>query len=497
MKNNIITLCIVGLLLHSGCSKDPLDKKPISKLTAENFYKTEDDARSAVNAAYDPLQWGWVPKPDTFINEFIFGDIISDDAEKGGENLGDMAAIQALREFRGNAATPNLQGLWFTLYQGIYRANLVIEKVPGIAMNVELRDRIVGEAKFLRAYYYFYLARMFGGAPIITKPLIPSEYKQTKASKEAVFAQVESDLIDAAKVLKEKKQYAAADMGRATKGAANGMLVRVYVYQKKWAQAEPLALEVINSAQYALDPDYKNIFSVKGENGSESIFEIQHMVSLDGWGASEGNFDNILQGSRRNGYGWGFNCPTQNFVDEFEPGDPRLKATVIFNGDTLDAGQIADNSGSPTSYYSRKYLLAKSERPTIGEVNGNGQSNRRVLRYADLLLMYAEAAYHNGNETIALEYLNKVRARARGGNPAILLDRASTGNQLLLDIYHERRVELGMEAIRFFDIVRQGTAGNILRADGRNFVDGVNEVFPIPQTDIDYSGGTLTQNPGY
>lgn len=500
MKKNI---AILFSLLTMGCSKDYLDKQPQAQILVSNFYQTEANAIAAVNAAYDPMQWNQTGGTGVYNPEFFFGDIVSDDALKGGENDGDIADLQDMVLFNGQASSPSLAGLWSALYQGVYRSNLVILNVPTITMSVPLRNRIVGEAKFLRAYYYFYLVRMWGDVPLILKPLAPSEYKQPKVAKSLVFAQIEKDLAEAAEVLPDN--YSAGDVGRATKGAANSFLVKAYVFQSNWAKAEPLALSVINSGVYALDSVYKDIFSMGHENSTESIFEIQHSTLGPDWGnGNEGNLFSVMQGGRNSGWGWGFNCPTQNFVNEFEAGDPRLAATVIFDKDTVNSG-IADNSDSPTKMRARKYTLLTGERPTTGDAQSNSPKNRRVLRYADLLLMYAEAAYQNGNETGALDKLELVRARARKGAPAGTLPlRVSTGNQLLQDIYHERRVELGLEGIRFFDIVRQGRAAQIMNSTavqndkpGSTFKTGTNEVFPLPQSEIDLSGGVLKQNNGY
>jgi hypothetical protein len=506
MKKQITTLCILAGLTQSGCQKDFLDKEPQATILSSNFFQSKESALVAVNAAYEPMQWG---NTINFNPEFFFGDLVSDDALKGGSDLGDLPGIEDLVEFRGQPSNPHLAGVWFSCYQGIYRANQVINNVPGISMDATLRDRIVGEAKFLRAYYYFYLVRMFGDVPLILKTLAPSEYKQARVSKVQVFAQIESDLKDAAASLPEKTQYAPEDLGRATKGAANGYLVKAYIFEKNWMMAEPLALTVMNSGQYALDTIYHRIFTKAGENGMESIFEIQHTAkTIQGWGnLNQGNLTNVFQGGRSNGFGWGFNTPTKNFVAEFETGDPRLKGTVIMDGDTVTKGQVSDNSQSPTKMYARKYAITQKDKDAMtagGEGQSNGPSNDRKMRYADLVLMYAEAAAHNGNTAGALKALNGLRKVRREKNASILPDRTSSGDQLLADIYHERRVELGLEGIRFFDIVRQGRVAAIFNSTAvkldkplSTFRPGVNEVFPIPRGDIDMSGGLMTQNPGY
>jgi hypothetical protein len=506
MKKQITTLCILVGLVQSGCQKDYLNTEPQATILSSNFFQSKESAIAAVNAVYDPMQWG---NTINYNPEFFFGDLVSDDALKGGSDLGDLAEIEDLVEFKGKSTNPHVAGIWFNCYQGIYRANQVINNVPGIAMDVTLRNRIVGEAKFLRAYYYFYLMRMFGDVPLILKTLAPNEYKQPRVAKTQVFAQIENDLIDAAASLPEKSTYAPEDRGRATKGAANAYLVKAYVFEQKWSLAEPVALTVMNSGQYALDTVYTRIFSKAGENGMESIFEVQHTSkTIVGWAnLNEGNMSNVFQSGRSNGFGWGFNTPTKNFVAEFETGDPRLKGTVIMEGDTVTKGQVSDNSQSPTKMWARKYALTQKDKDGMtagGDGQSNGPSNDRKMRYADLVLMYAEAAAHNGNEAGALKALNGLRKVRREKNTSILPDRTSSGAQLINDIYHERRVELGLEGIRFFDIVRQGRAAAIfnsaaVKADKPQsvFKQGINELFPVPQGDIDLSGGLMTQNPGY
>lgn len=522
-------MCALGVLLYTGCSKDFLDKQPLGKVLASNFFQTEANANSALTAAYDPLQWGTDVPNAVYFPDFVFGDITSDDAYKGGESPGDQPAFEELSTFNGRVSNVALDGLWEKLYQGVYRSNLVIVNVPTItAMSQASKDKMLGQAKFLRAYYYFYLVRAFGDVPLITTILAPSEYQQAKVAKETVYAQIIKDLTEAAAVLPEKNGYSATDMGRATKGAANGMLARVYLYKADWAHAAAAALTVINSNQYKLDPDYKHIFSMGGWNNSESVFEIQHAdaTTPGGWArGNEGNLFNVMETTRDNDapyVGWGFVCPTYSLVNEFEPNDPRMEASLILGDALLDpsnasllaqinggaptvgradtlAGKVIHNSstGNATKIHSRKYALTQA--PVLN--SSSGHSNQRVLRYSDILLMYAEASYHTGDEPTALTYLNMVRARARAGTtiPGTLLDVTASGAALLDAIYHERRVEFALEGLRFFDLVRTGRAAQVFATSEKNvvFKTGTNEVFPIPQKEIDLSGGKIKQNNGY
>jgi hypothetical protein len=261
-------------------------------------------------------------------------------------------------------------------------------------------------------------------------------------------------------------------------------------------------MEIISSQEYFLDPSYANIFTEAGENGPGSIWEIQYMNASGGnWGNQlEGTFTNVWQRARGSQFGgYGFNIPEQNFVDEFENGDPRLAATVFQEGDQMgDRGTFTlDATGMPHLYYPKKYFINASDEAPFGDPFPNGYSNDRVIRYADVLLFGAESAYYVGDEALARQLTNIVRARARNNNSSILpnLDASLTGQALLDAILHERRVELGLEGHRFFDLVRQGRAAAELAEFG--FTAGVNEVFPIPEVEITLSGGLITQNNGY
>jgi hypothetical protein len=482
-----ISVTAVICILLPGCNAF-LDKQPMGVESSATFFKTEDHAVKAVTAVYDATAWRYSQE----ISEWFLGDICSDDAEKGGENPADWAEVQQLKEFRANAGNTICFYRWSELYQGVYRANLVIENVPGIDMDKDLRARLVAEAKFLRGYFYFQLIKTYGGVPLITHTLDPDEYCQPRATMEECWAQIEEDLADAADILPEKSEYPDSDMGRATRGAANALLAKAHIFQSEWSDAEQRASMVINSLEYDLEPNYADNFKLSHENGIESVYEIQHVeVPTSDYGdENEGQETSIYQGSRNATFftGWGFNCPTQDFVDEFETNDLRLKATVIFDNDIIYAGtpvqQKADNSMSPTEMHARKYILEyKEDEPEIS----NSPANWRMIRFADVLLFHAEAANENGDADAALESLNRVRSRV--SMPAVT---TTDQDELREAIYHERRVELGLEGHRFYDLVRQGRAGEVLAENG--FVEGKHEYFPIPQLELDVCD-KLVQNP--
>ncbi len=501
---NKITLIILAsmLLLPTACEKDFLDRKPLVGTTADNFYRTADDAVAAVNAAYATLQFELSPAGHF---RWFWGDIMSDDAIKGGSGDNDGNELLQLETFRGPANTDLLESEWAANYEGIYRANIVLEKVPAIEMDATLKARVLGEAQFIRAWFFYNLVTMFGGVPLADHVLAPSEYNLPRASAAEVWALIESDLRAAAGVLPLRSQYAPADLGRITRGAAQALLVKSLVWQQRWSEAQTLAEEIIDSNEYQLVPDYAKIFTLAGENNAESVFEIQYMNASGGnWGknnANEGTFTNVFQRARGQFEGYGFNIPTEDFVQEFfKEGfeDPRLKSTVFRVGEPMgDRGIFTKDAtgGFPYDYYPKKYFSNKIEEAPFGDPNPNGESNDRVIRFSDVLLLHAEAAYHNGQEGAARQSLNRVRARARGANSTILKDVTASGQALLDAIYHERRVELGLEGHRFFDLVRTGRAAQTLGPLGYN--EAVHRLFPIPLSQIQATNGAILQNPGY
>jgi len=495
MRKIYIPIILLTILI-SACEKDFLEKAPIVGTTEENFYRTEADAIAAVNAAYAAVQFQLSPAGHF---RWFWGDIMSEDAEKGGSGDNDVATLFQLETFKGPTNTDLLEAEWGADYEAIYRANVVLEKVPPIEMDAVLKARILAEAKFIRAWSFYNLVTMFGGVPLADHVLAPSEYNMPRASADQVWDLIEQDLTEATADLWKRSEYAASDLGRVTKGSAQALLAKTYLWREKWPEAKAAAEAVVTSNEYVLVANYADIFPLYGENNSESVFEIQYMNASGGnWGknnANEGSFTNVFTRARGQFAGYGFNIPTQDFVDEFfKEGfeDPRLASTVFRIGDEMgDRGvfTIDATGGSPFIYYSKKYFNNKSEDAPFGDPNPNGGTNDRVIRYSDVLLMHAEAAYHVGDESAARSSLNQVRARVN------IPDISFSGPALLEAIYRERRLELGLEAHRFFDLVRTGRAPQVLGSLG--FVAGVHELFPIPQSQIQATNGAVIQNPGY
>ncbi|WP_057940134.1 RagB/SusD family nutrient uptake outer membrane protein [Algoriphagus resistens] len=478
-------LVSVGLV---SC-EDYLDKAPLGELTSENFFQDELQATQAVNAIYAHLR---------SFNVHVFSyigvtDIASDDADKGSVP-GDAGFLQDINDFTFDANNTAVNGIWSGYFQGVFRANQVIANVPEIDMDEELKTRLIGEARFLRAYFYFFLVRTYGDLPLIDRPLNPDEYVQTRVSTDQIYAFIEEDLNFAAENLPEKSEYEASELGRATAGAAKSFLAKVHLFQNDFQEAFDLAQEVISSGEYELYPDYEGIFRREGEHSSESIFEVSTVALEAGGGGSQFNEVQGIRGNPNNG--WGFNGPSDDLMAAYEENDPRLVATIITNGDTLPSGEVvvADPNMGENARFSRKAWLP--ERPPSGF--GNSGANIRLFRYADLLLIAAEAANEIGNPAQALEYVNMVRERARQGDNSILQDLTMTDQSGLREaIYHERRIELAMEQHRYFDLVRQGRAQEVFAELGITWTPGKHEVYPVPQSEIDISGGSITQNPGY
>ena len=489
------------IIILASCETNFLDRSPIIGITQDNYYQTEEDAIAAVNSAYAALQFELSPAGHF---RWFWGDIMSDDSEKGGSGDNDVFELLLLETFQGPVNTDMLESEWSACYEGIYRANTVLEYIPPMEISDATKNQVVAEAKFIRAWFYYNLVTIFGDVPKVDRLLSASEYNMTRSSKTEIWDLIVQDLTEAAAVLPLKNGYPASDLGRITKGAAQALLTKAYLWQENWSAAEATAQEIINSNEYQLTPNYADIFTTGGENNMESVFEIQYMNASGGnWGknnANEGTFTNVFQRPRGAFEGYGFNIPTQDFVDEFFAEgfeDPRLSSTVFREGDQMgDRGVFTkDATGMPHDFYPKKYFSSKGEEAPFGDPNPNGGSNDRVIRYADVLLMHAEAAAKNGNEAAAKNSLNEVRARANASGSVTVPSITASGQALIDAIYRERRIELGLEGHRFFDLVRTGRAASVLGSLG--YMEGTHNVFPIPQSQIQATNGAIIQNPGY
>lgn len=492
-RNNIYKTAALGIGLalstgmFSSCKKGFLDVPEQGKQQSAVFWKTTDDAAAGVNAIYGNLR-SW---ENTAFPAISIESMGSDDADKGS-TASDASFFLQFDQFTVDPDQGNISGFWNGQYRNINYANQVLDNVPGITMEEGLKARYLAEAKFVRALSYFRLVRAFGGVPLrVHVPKDPNtEYNLPRASVAEVYAQIEKDLTEAAAVL--PPSYGAADIGRATKGAALTLHAKVAMYQKKWNDVLTYTNTVMGMG-YGLLPDYEKVFRIENENSRESIFEIQCALLPNNRDASNSQYSQV-QGVRGiTGGGWGFNVPSDNLAGAYEPGDPRRDATIIFRGETTPSGDFIPAAGDNPMYNQKSYVPFSLFVPNFNE---GAQQNVRMLRYSDVLLMNAEAANELNNSTQAISSLEEVRGRARQGNAGILPKVTTTDQtELRSAIYRERRVEFAMEFDRYFDVIRQGRGAAVFGPKG--WTAGRNEVWPIPQTEIDLSGGILTQNPGY
>jgi hypothetical protein len=498
-KFKTLAYTIAGsFVLITSCSEDFLKIDPQGQLLEVNYYTNESQCYEALIAAYDPLTWIY-----PWGSWFIMDNVASDEAVTGGGSSDDRPEYQEIDQ---HTTTPNnaaISNLWKKNYTGIYRANLLINNSN---INTEEVKKYQAEAKFLRAYYYFELVRHFGDVPIITTAL--TEYKEKRKPATEVYAQIETDLKEAIPNLQLKGAFSSSEKFRVSVGAAQALLGKVYLFEKKWAEAAAMFAEVIKSGQYDLEPKYADNFKLSHEFGIESVFEISYTntkPSVDAWGGpnGEGNVDIQMMGIRDLVLaakdsttliqtGWGFCKPTAEAAKVFTDANDsvRLAGSFYSTAWLTSMGATFSEPYEATGYCLLKYA------PMKGETNALNHdvcytNNYRVIRYADVLLMYAEALNESGVADAvlgkdAVYYINLVRNRAKQ-DPIKVTDKTAIHSA----IETERQLELSVEAVRYFDLVRWGKAQSVL---GLKSEKGL---FPIPQSEIDKSQGVLTQNEVY
>ncbi|HRP57219.1 RagB/SusD family nutrient uptake outer membrane protein [Agriterribacter sp.] len=487
-------LLAVIIVTTASCNKNFLDRKPLGRYTDEDVAKGSFDSK--VFGAYAVLRNGG------FNNHEYLGvqSYRSDESEKGSSVSDGAATGLMYDDFEYNASGGGIQGYWSDHYLAINAANDIIHIIDSLGAADEPTLINKAEAKFIRAFSYFDLVRAFGSVPKIDFTGTAAELNIAKSSPSEIFTLIDTDLQEAAAVL--PLDWEAKYIGRVTKGAAMALQARAYLWRSDWANALGAAKSVMALSKYSLVPKYGDQFRSTGENGPESIFEIQafYEPTID-----QGIIYSNVQGVRGAGawdLGWGWNTPTQILVDEFEEGDPRKIETILFSGqiDPLYSENVPPFPTIPRLYWNKKIYTDPADRLALNNRFGPWM-NHRILRYGDVLLMAAEAANELGGEqntTDALGWLEEIRNRARGGNNAILPPVTTTDQAELRDaIRHERFVELGMEEQRFWDIVRWGIDVDVLHAAGKTNYAVRHRLLPIPQGEIDKSGGVLIQNPDY
>ena len=503
----IYTFLILVSLFTLSCNKDFLDVPVQGAATAQSDPAL---AEKLVTGVYNTLISGDAfGSGDSHGIAFIsMTNIISDQADKGSTASDQAGIIGELDNFSFSPTNIFIGSLWSGHFNAIARCNQALKALENSSVDEVTKNRFIGEVRFLRGYYYFNMVRYFGGVPAVVR--VPAS--AADANDDPTF-KTRATADEIYKIIVEDMQFAVdntplrngTDVGRVNKGLAQAMLAKVYLYRKDWQKVLDLTTEVVNSNMYALVPDYAVLWRHEGNNSTESIFEIQ-----------TGTYNNtdfgvrgycVWQGPRVGGkggwtdLGFGFCTPTRAFVNSYAPGDLRKKATIIEIDDSgthkgtilYDGYRIPSKDSVENFFYNYKayHSELKTIEPYLGN-RDNKQKNIHILRFADVLLMQAEAANELGNQGLALQNINAIRKRAGLSDVNV-----SGGEALRNAIWNERHFELALEHDRYFDIIRQGRASEVMSADGKNFKKGTHELFPIPALQIELSGGLLKQNDGY
>ncbi|MGX5690878.1 RagB/SusD family nutrient uptake outer membrane protein [Arcticibacter tournemirensis] len=527
MRNVIkIFICCTFLYSFSSCS-DFLERPVLGQENIDTYFQTEEECLKQLAGAYQGVFWDdwWqVAAPS------VGFEMASDDLWMGNTTQSQSDWIR-MAHYGNPSQDGPISNYWQYRYKAILRCNIVISKVSAAPItNEDLRKRIIAEAKFLRAFNYFELVKNFGGVPIVLEMKLPSEVQGiTRSSIQDTYKQIEQDLQDAIAGLPLRSEYPSADLGRATKGAAMGYLGKAYLYQEKYIEAAQILGEIIQSNEYDLLPNFGDVWSISHNNSIESLFEVQYSSTIS---YNLGGRLPVFTGSR-NDAGWSWGLPTSNLEKAFiDAGDTeRLKWTIVKNGDDVpgdDAPEAQDYVIAPGDHKSgrinRKFYIPHSLRAKPYDANHNNL-NHRLLRFADVLLMYAEATNALGRDGDARQALNRVRGRASVNLPAI----TSSGTALRDAIRRERRLELALEFQRLYDIRRwkddngkraianiMGPNGSFVKYNlqestdeyeranqressdkGSTFQENRDLLFPIPNTEVQLSGGSIVQNPNF
>ena len=486
---------LILTLLLSGC--DFLNRSPYDSVDTSQGFQTLADAEAAINAAYQPLQWA------KLYNMRIWTlDIIAGNSEVGAGGGTDGEETVDLANFIADADNFAALDLWRGPSPGILRCNFVLQKVPAMNIDETIKNRILGEAHFLRAHYYFLLVRLFGGVPLQTEPADSnSDLFLPRASAEEVYELIVEDLDQAITLLPKRSAYTLEHIGRATKEAAMAELARVYLTHYQDYEHYQLVVDLceeIRKMGYQLEADYADLWNPSKQNGVESIFEVQYYgkTNYDFWSnENQSSWLSTFTGPRNSGmaagcYGW--NQPTAEFVSQYETGDVRKEKTIFYTGCPTFDGMTYSSAYSTTGYNVRKFLLTKTQSPDYNTSNQNWV----VTRYADVLLMKAEALNEMGQTTLAEAPLYEVRCRA-GLTKRSDIEGLSQ-MQMREKIIHERRMELAFEGHRWFDMIRykDNYALNFLHSIGKTAATNKHLLLPIPTQERE-ANPKLTQNPGW
>ena len=494
MQKNILTTAVLSILLLTGC-EDFLDIRPEATIPSTGMdYTKSENVFLPVSAAYASLRTG-----NTHAFPYIGAfEITSDNADKGSSPE-DNPTMKQLDEFTFESSNSLINELWSGYFDVVSAANNAVHQMPIFEAalqnedNKEYTRQCAGEAKTIRAYAYFNLTRLFGRVPIIDTTLTAEQLAaQKQASSAELYDFIENDLEDAIDVLPES--YSDVWAGRINKYTAMAIKAKVHMYQNEWEQVADLTDQIIASGRYDLLPDFREVFSIDGENSRESLFEIQSSTLGNSTGETTYLEYAYVQGPRGNSpsnmQGWGFCTPSNNLINFFANRGETVRSATTF----LYRGTMTPEGDSIKSVCSNPVYNGKVYTPSaynLWNYNGYGfDHNVRIIRYSDILLMFAEAKVHgaaSGNTSgySALTAINKVRERA---------GLADLGSVTLQNVWDERRAELALEEDRFFDLVRTGQAASALA--GKGFIFPKNNLFPIPSAQRQLNTN-LEQNSGY
>jgi len=490
--NVMLTLSVITLLLTASCSTDWLDIKPKGRFTEDDL--PTGSLEEHVFAAYAGLR----SEGTSGLQYVGLHNVRSDDADIGSNESDASVAGPIYDAFNYSLTHWYSVDYWSGHFSLINLTNNVSSAADSLDNLTEGTLTNIGEAKFLRAWAYFNLVRTFGEVPIIDFRITDQGSAiRPKSTISQVYELIDTDLQDAVAYLPETWTGFA---GRLTRGAALSLQTQTLMARQRYQEALSSAQTVINSGIYDLSVPYNMIFREESENSKESIFEIQaYHDGVQNFGVTYASRQGV-RGAGQWNLGWGFNIPNQRLINAFEPGDPRLETTVLYSGQTNSPYGETLPSNLDRPYWNKKVYTNPALRSRYGSLQGQW-FNVRMIRYADIVLLAAEAANEVGGDAnidLALDYLEQVRARARGAIPNILPEVTTRDQEELRQaIRHERQVELGMENQRFFDLVRWGIDVQTMRAAGYPSYQIKHRFYPIPQVEIDRSGGVLIQNPDY
>lgn len=490
IKNIFLVLVIFAC---TQCSSDFLDKTPLDTINTSNYPANAEELITLVNGAYQPMQ-----RPKLYNLRMWTSDIMAGNSIVGAGGGSDGIETQDMSNFVTTTDNAGVLDLWRGPWPGILMSNIVLKVAPDLAIDQNIKNRSLGEAHFLRAHYYFILVRYFGDLPLITVPQSSDDDSfPVRVSKDLIYQQIIADLEKAAELLPNKSEYSGSDIGRANKGAALGELAEVYLtLGNNWQKVVDLTTQ-IEGLGFNLNLNYSDNFNPSAENSRESLFEIQY--ESDGgysfWSdENQASWSSTFMGPRGSNFvggSYGWNQPTQEFIDSYESSDNRKDVTVLYEGAPLFDGKAYSASYSYTGYNVRKFLIPLSVSPSFD----NSPLNFPILRFSNILLMKAEALNELGQTAQAETPLNKVRKRAGLADVASGLSQADFRKAVL----HERRMEFAFEGQRWFDLIRvnKGQYGlDFLHSIGKTNASQKYLLFPIPQIERD-KNPKLTQNPGY